>query len=258
MSMYQLCELTDDRLEELLAIRDDLVKLSNVEPKVLLNVLDAIQTRGISVQQIVDVITPKPKPKPRPKRRPLCSMLIHTGHEMSGPETLTDEQRNTLLAAGCPATWRRPVFLTKVQEDVLTAAGIELPDVRAREIWRGCKNYCQKDLDICAVHAKTRMRQMRVAATLIQSFARMWRAKALVAGLQKTFGQGLNRDVFGLVLAKSREDLEDTLKTKMAHRADVKRRGYCQLETSCRMCPQSWHYLPCFIGGCKHCGTHRY
>lgn len=233
MSVYQLCELTDDHLEELLAIRDDLVKLSNVPPKVLLDVLDAIQTRGISVQQIVDVI--KPKPKPKPKRRPLCSMLIHTGHRMASPK-----------------------FLTAVEEAELTAAGIPLPQPRLEEVWRGCKNYCQKDLDICAVHAKTRMRQMREAATVIQSFVRMWRAKAFVAGLQKTFGQGLNRDVFGLVLAKSREDLEDTLKTKMAHRADVKRRGYCTWETRCQMCPQSWHYLPCFIGGCKHCGTHRY
>lgn len=251
MSMYQLCELTDDRLEELLAIRNDLVKLSNVTPKVLLDVLEAIETNGISVQQIVDVI--KPKSKPKPKRRPLCSMLIHTGHKMDGPETLTDEQWNTLLDAGCPATRRRPVFLTKGQEDVLTAAGVELPDVRAREIWRGCKNYCQKGMDICAVHAKTRMRQMRAAATVIQSFARMRRAKAFVAGLKKTFGQGLNRDVFGLVLAKSREGLEDELKMKMEHRYFVKRRGYCHHDTSCQMCPQSWHYLPCFIGGCKHC-----
>ena len=249
--MYQLCELTDDRLEELLAIRDDLVKLSNVEPKVLMDVLDAIQTKGISVQQIVDVI--KPKPKPKPKRRPLCSMLIHCGHEMSGPKSLEANATRALFNAGCPVTWRKPTFLTTVQEDVLKAAGIELPVVQSREIWRGCKNYCAKDLDICAVHAKTRMLDMRKAATLIQSFARMMRAKKLVAGLSLMFGQGRNRDAFLVVLAKTREGLDETLKVKMAHRADVKRRGYCQFDTSCQMCPQSWHYLPCFIGGCKHC-----
>jgi hypothetical protein len=100
---------------------------------------------------------------------------------------------------------------------------------------------------------------MRKAATLIQSFARMRRAKKLVAGLSTTFGQGRNRDAFLLVLARTREGLDETLKIKMEHRAAVKQRGYCPAEERCTMCPQSWHYLPCFIGGCKHCaGSRRY
>jgi hypothetical protein len=161
-------------------------------------------------------------------------MLIHTGHRMVSPK-----------------------FLTAAEERELTAAGIPLPQPRLEEVWRGCKNYCAKDMDICAVHKKSRMLEMRKAATLIQSFARMWRAKKFVEGLNLIFGQGRNRDAFLLVLSKTREGLDETLKVKMEHRAAVKQRGYCFAEERCTMCPQSWHYLPCFIGGCKHCSRTR-
>ena len=233
--MPQLCELTDDQFEEMMSIRDDLIALTGVEPKVLIDLCDVLKKRGVSVQQMADALAP-PKPKPKPKRRPLCSMLIHTGHRMVSPK-----------------------FLTAVEERELTDAGIPLPQPRLEEVWRGCKNYCAKDMDICAVHKKTRMLQMRKAATVIQSFARMWRAKKLVEGLKLIFGQGRNRDAFLVVLNQTRDGLEDTLKVKMEHRATVKQRGYCIAGPSCQMCPQSWHYLPCFIGGCKHCsGSRRY
>jgi hypothetical protein len=233
--MPELCELTDVQLDELLSIRDDLMALTGVKPKVLIDLCEVLEKRGVSVQQMADALAP-PKPKPKSKRRPLCSMLIHTGHRMVSPK-----------------------FLTAVEERQLTDAGIPLPQPRLEEVWRGCKNYCAKDMDICAVHKKTRMLQMRKAATLIQSFARMRRAKKLVAGLSLTFGQGRNRDAFLLVLAKTREGLDETLKVKMEHRAAVKRAGYCSFGPSCQKCPQSWHYLPCFIGGCKHCsGSRRY
>ena len=231
--MPQLCELTDDQFEELMSIRDDLMALTGVEPKVLIDLCEVLKTRGVSVQQMADALSPR-KPAPKPKRRPLCSMLIHTGHKMVSPK-----------------------FLTAKEERELTDAGIPLPQPRLEEVWRGCKNYCAKDMDICAVHKKTRMLQMRKAATVIQSFARMWRAKKLVAGLQATFGQGRNRDAFLVVLSKAREGLDETLKVKMEHRRAVKQRGYCTAGPSCQMCPQSWHYLPCFIGGCKHCATSR-
>jgi hypothetical protein len=233
--MPELCELTEVQLEELLSIRDDLMALTGVEPKVLIDLCEVLKKRGVSVRQMADSLAP-PKPKPKPKRRPLCSMLIHTGHRMASPK-----------------------FLTAIEEAELISAGIPLPQPRLEEVWRGCKNYCAKDLDICAVHKKTRMLEMRKAATVIQSFARMWRAKKLVDGLKLIFGQGRNRDAFLVVLAKAREGLDETLKMKMEHRAAVKRAGYCSFGPSCQKCPQSWHYLPCFIGGCKHCsGSRRY
>jgi hypothetical protein len=231
--MPQLCELTDDQFEEMMSIRDDLMALTGVEPKVLIDLCEVLKKRGVTVQQMADALAP-PKPKPKPKRRPLCSMLIHTGHRMASPK-----------------------FLTAVEERELTYAGIPLPQPRLEEVWRGCKNYCAKDMDICAVHKKTRMLQMRKAATLIQSFVRMWRAKKLVEGLKLIFGQGRNRDAFLVVLSNAREGLDETLKVKMEHRRAVKQRGYCTAELSCQMCPQSWHYLPCFIGGCKHCARSR-
>jgi len=49
------------------------------------------------------------------------------------------------------------------------------------------------------------MRQQRNAATLIQSIARRNRAKKLVDGLTKTFGQGQHRDVFMLILDEVRQ-----------------------------------------------------
>ena len=76
-----------------------------------------------------------------------------------------------------------------------------------REVWVGCKGYCQRGLDICAVHAKSRMRQQRKAATLIQSIARRNRSKKLVAGLFKTFGNGNQRDVFIMILDALRAPL---------------------------------------------------
>jgi hypothetical protein len=233
--MPQLCELTDEQFEEMMSIRDDLMALTGVEPKVLIDLCEVLKKRGVSVQQMADALAP-PKPKPKPKRRPLCSMLIHTGHRMASPK-----------------------FLTAVEEAELISAGIPLPQPRLEEVWRGCKNYCAKDMDICAVHKKTRMLEMRKAATVIQSFARMWRAKKLATGIKLIFGQGRNRDAFLVVLAKTREGLDETLKVKMEHRATVKQRGYCTAGPSCQKCPQSWHYLPCFIGGCKHCsGSRRY
>lgn len=59
-----------------------------------------------------------------------------------------------------------------------------------REAWVGCKGYCAHGLDICAVHAKSRVRQQRKAALLIQSIVRRNRAKHLVEGLKNSFGEG--------------------------------------------------------------------
>jgi hypothetical protein len=81
---------------------------------------------------------PEPKPEPNPKSRPLCSMIIFKGY----------------------------------------GGGGERCDPELREVWRGCKGYCQRGLDICAVHAKSRMRQQRKAATLIQSIVRRNRARS--------------------------------------------------------------------------------
>lgn len=204
--MPELCELTDTQFDKLLDIRAELERIGGTDADVLLDICNAITSKGITVKEMVNFIKPLPrKPKPKAKPKLLCSMFIHCGHEMTGPQTLTDEQRNALFTAGCPATWRRPVFLTTVQEDVLKAAGIELPDVQAREIWRGCKGYRQKGLDICRAHSMQRMREMRAAATVIQSYARMWRKQKLVKGLLETFGKGQNRDVFQVVLSNVRE-----------------------------------------------------
>jgi hypothetical protein len=108
---------------------------------------------------------PEPEPEPKPKSRRLCSMIIFKGYGGGGDR--------------CP--------------------------MELREVWRGCKGYCQHGLDICAVHAKSRMRQQRKAATLIQSIVRRNRAKKLVAGLAKTFGQGQHRDVLVLILDEVRK-----------------------------------------------------
>ena len=107
----------------------------------------------------------EPEPEPKPKSRRLCSMIIFKGYGGGGDR--------------CP--------------------------MELREVWRGCKGYCQRGLDICAVHAKSRMRQQRKAATLIQSIVRRNRAKKLVAGLAKTFGQGQHRDVLVLILDEVRK-----------------------------------------------------
>ena len=107
----------------------------------------------------------EPEPEPKPKSRRLCSMIIFNGYGGGGDRC----------------------------------------DPELREVWRGCKGYCQRGLDICAVHAKSRMRQQRKAATLIQSIVRSNRAKKLVAGLAKTFGQGQHRDVLVLILDEVRK-----------------------------------------------------
>jgi len=204
--MPELCELTDTQFEKLLDIRDELERIGGTNAGVLLDVCDAIVSKGVTVEEMVNFIKATPrKPKPKAKPKLLCSMFIHCGHEMSGPKSLETAATRALFDAGCPVTWRKPTFLTTVQEDVLKAAGIELPVVETREIWRGCKGYRQKGLDICRTHAMQRMRKMRAAATLIQSYARMWRKQKLVKGLLKTFGHGQNRDVFQVVLSNVRE-----------------------------------------------------
>ena len=204
--MPELCELTDTQFDKLLDLRDELEKISGVDPDVLLDICTAIKSKGITVKEMVNFIKPLPrKVKPKAKPKLLCSMFIHCGHEMSGPKSLEIAATRALFDAGCPVTWRKPTFLTTVQEDVLKAAGIALPVVEAREIWRGCKGYRQKGLDICRAHAMQRMRKMRAAATLIQSYVRMWRKQKLVKGLLETFGHGLNRDVFQVVLSNVRE-----------------------------------------------------
>jgi len=117
-----------------------------------------------SFSAMSDALYQIPVAPPKPKSRQLCSMLIFKGYGGGGER--------------CP--------------------------MELREVWRGCKGYRQRGLDICAVHAKSRMRQQRKAATLIQSIARRNRAKKLVAGLTKTFGQGQHRDVFMLILDEVR------------------------------------------------------
>lgn len=216
--MPELCELTDTQFDKLLDIRDELEKISGVDPDVLLDICTAITSKGITVKEMVNFIKPLPrKVKPKAKPKLLCSMFIHCGHEMSGPKSLDPAATRALFAAGCPVTWRKPTFLTTVQEDVLKAAGIELPVVQSREIWRGCKGYRQTGLDICRSHAMQRMRKMREAATLIQSYARMWRKQKLVKGLVGTFGHGQNRDVFQVVLSKVREGPPSKPKLQYCH-----------------------------------------
>ena len=207
-TMPELCELTDTQFDKLLDIRDELERIGGTNASVLLDVCDAVVSKGVTVEEMVNFIkaTPrKPNAKAKAKPKLLCSMFIHCGHEMSGPKRLEPAATRALFDAGCPVTWRKPTFLTTVQEDVLKAAGIELPVVEAREIWRGCKGYRQKGLEICRAHAMQRMRKMRAAATLIQSYVRMWRKQKLVKGLLETFGHGLNRDVFQVVLSNVRE-----------------------------------------------------
>ena len=207
-TMPELCELTDTQFDKLLDIRDELERIGGTNASVLLDVCDAVVSKGVTVEEMVNFIkaTPrKPNAKAKAKPKLLCSMFIHCGHEMSGPKRLEPAATRALFDAGCPVTWRKPTFLTTVQEDVLKAAGIELPVVEAREIWRGCKGYRQKGLEICRAHAMQRMREMRAAATLIQSYVRMWRKQKLVKGLLKTFGHGQNRDVFQVVLSNVRE-----------------------------------------------------
>ena len=207
-TMPELCELTDTQFDKLLDIRDELERIGGTNASVLLDVCDAVVSKGVTVEEMVNFIkaTPrKPNAKAKAKPKLLCSMFIHCGHEMSGPKRLEPAATRALFDAGCPVTWRKPTFLTTVQEDVLKAAGIELPVVEAREIWRGCKGYRQKGLDICRAHSMQRMREMRAAATVIQSYVRMWRKQKLVKGLLKTFGHGLNRDVFQVVLSNVRE-----------------------------------------------------
>ena len=109
-----------------------------------------------------------PHPSSKPKSRPLCSMLIFKGYEK------------------CHCHGAEPEL---------------------REVWRGCKGYRQHGLDICAVHAKSRMRQQRKAAIVIQSIARRNRAQKLVAGLMTMFGKGQHRDVFMLILEQVRMPL---------------------------------------------------
>jgi len=118
-----------------------------------------------SFSAMSDALYQIPVAPPKPKSRQLCSMLIFKGYGGGGER--------------CP--------------------------MELREVWRGCKGYRQHGLDICAVHVKSRMRQQRKAATLIQSIARRNRAKTLVAGLTKTFGQGQHRDVFMLILDEVRK-----------------------------------------------------
>lgn len=208
--MPELCELTDTQFDKLLDIRDELERIGGTNAGVLIDICDAITSKGITVKEMVNFIKPLPrKPKTKAKPKLLCSMFIYCGDEMTGPKRLETAATCALFDAGCPVTWRKPTFLTAVQEDVLKAAGIELPVVQSREIWRGCKGYRQKGLDICHAHFMQRMRErvplMRAAATVIQSYARMWRKQKLVKGLLTTFGHGKNRDVFQVVLSKVRE-----------------------------------------------------
>jgi hypothetical protein len=114
--------------------------------------------------------SPPPSPPPpsfKPKSRPLCSMFIFQGYEK------------------CKCDGAEP---------------------EEREVWKGCKGYRQHGLDICAVHAKSRMRQQRKAASLIQSIVRRNRAKHLVKCLKNSFGQGQHRDVHMLILHEVRKE----------------------------------------------------
>ena len=135
----------------------------------------------------IGICSPPPlpqQPSSKPKSRPLCSMLIFKGY----------------------------------------GGGGERCDPELREIWRGCKGYCQRGLDICAVHAKSRMRQQRKAAIVIQSIARRNRAQKLVAGLMTMFGKGQHRDVFMLILEQVRMPL---------YKAAPKNCAPCALKGSC-------------------------
>ncbi len=233
--MPELCELTDTQFDKLLDIRDDLERISGTNAGVLLDICDAVVSKGITVEEMVNFIRPpqprKVKPKTKAKPKLLCSMFIHCGYEMSGPKSLDMAATRALFYAGCPVTWRKPTFLTAVQEDVLKAAGIELPVVQSREIWRGCKGYRQKGLNICHAHFMQRMRErvplMRAAATVIQSYARMWRKQKLVKGLLTTFGHGKNRDVFQVVLSHLREG---------PHRKPSVRLDWCSVGPTCVQC----------------------
>ena len=131
-------------------------------------------------------------PAAKAKTGTLCSMYIFRGYE-----------KEWFIPSGCPA---RPVPVDCEPEMRDGQLYMQTPsgEYAVRERWVGCKGYCQRGLDICAVHAKSRMRQQRAAATLIQSIARRNRAKKLVAGLNQTFGGGKHRDVLMIILDKIR------------------------------------------------------
>ncbi len=128
----------------------------------------------------------------KPKSRQLCSMHIFRGYEREWFIPRPEE--------GIP----RPYGEVEMRDGQLFMQGPH-GEYAVREVWRGCKGYCQRGLDICAVHATSRMRQQRKAATLIQSIARRNRAKKLVVALKNTFGQGQHRDVLMLILDEVRK-----------------------------------------------------
>ena len=142
-------------------------------------------------------------PAAKAKTGTLCSMYIFRGYErewcIPRPE-------------GCIP---RPYGEVEMRDGQLFMQGPH-GEYAVREVWRGCKGYCQRGLDICAVHAMSRMRQQRKAATLIQSIVRRNRAKKLVAALKNTFGQGQHRDVLLIILDAVRKGLA-TLSRKSQH-----------------------------------------
>ena len=85
------------------------------------------------------------------KAAPLCCMEIFTGYEK--------------LEASPAAFW-------ELRENGFAADRLVEPEVR--EVWRGCRGYCQRGLDVCAAHARAQQRQRAESASLIQTFVRRW------------------------------------------------------------------------------------
>ena len=110
------------------------------------------------------------KTKTKTKTRTLCSMCIFRGY-----------QRDWFIPRPGPCAYRPgPYGGPEMRDGQLFMPG-PYGEYAVHEVWVRCKGYCQRGLDICAVHEKSRMRQHAAAATLIQSITRSNRAKKLVA-----------------------------------------------------------------------------
>jgi len=94
----------------------------------------------LSYQQSMEFLKSK-------KAAPLCCMEIFTGYE-------------------------KPAAFWELRENGFPADRLVEPEVR--EVWRGCRGYCQRGLDVCAAHARAQQRQRAESASLIQTFVRRW------------------------------------------------------------------------------------
>ena len=102
----------------------------------------------LSYQQSMEFLKSKKIAAPKSKKAaPLCCMEIFTGYEKTA------------------AFW-------ELRENGFAADCLREPEVR--EVWRGCRGYCQRGRDVCAAHARAQQRQRAESASLIQTFVRRW------------------------------------------------------------------------------------